>query len=82
MVQFSDHAEIVTFYGVKQMAQALNTSDMHVRQMRTRNSIPPAYWDDLVADAKKHGLEDAISLEVLAKTAKNRFRQPREPAAA
>jgi hypothetical protein len=82
MSEFRDHAQIVTFYGVKNMADALGTSDMHVRQMRTRNSIPPAYWDDLVSDAKQRGLDGDITLEVLAKTAKSRFRQSREPAAA
>jgi hypothetical protein len=74
MKQFSDHADIVDFYGLDDLAKALGTTRAHVRQMHSRNSIPSHHWDRLVADARRRGMDGAISLDVLAQTQKKRFR--------
>jgi len=82
MKQFSGHAEIVDFYGLDHLANALGTTRAHVRQMRNRNSIPSHHWDRLVADARRRGMDTVITLDVLADTQKKRFGGNRAQAAA
>jgi tryptophan synthase alpha subunit len=82
MSQFSDHADIIDFYGLDEMADALRTTRPHVRQMRNRNSIPSHHWDKLVADAQRRGVDGVITLNVLAETQKKMFRGGRRECAA
>lgn len=42
---------IIDAYTVKYLATVLGVPENHVRTMRTRDSIPPEYWTDLVNNA-------------------------------
>lgn len=53
---------------VAALAQDLETSDSHVRTMRTRNSIAARFWTRLDAAARKRGIA-GVTLERLAELA-------------
>lgn len=59
----------VAFGGPKRFAAALGIKHFHAGTMKTRGSIPPAYWADLVSAAHEHGIE-GVTLEALAEMAK------------
>ncbi len=53
------------------LAEALRTTSHHVSIMKQRNSVPAAYWADLVAYAREQGKPE-ITFELLAEIAKER----------
>ena len=67
METFSDI--IGSFGGPAKFAEAINIKGFHAQTMKARDSIPPAYWADTVAEAQKRGIE-GVTLEKLAEIAK------------
>lgn len=53
------------FGGAAKFAEATGVTASHAQTMKTRDSIPPAYWGDVVSAAARIGLEE-ITLEALA----------------
>lgn len=62
-----------SFGGPSQFGLALGISRKHAATMKTRGSIPPEYWERLVAEAAARGIA-GITLEALAKIAAARKR--------
>ena len=59
----------VAFGGPRRFAAALGIKHFHAGTMKSRGSIPPAYWSDLVSAAQERGIE-GVTLEALAEVAK------------
>jgi hypothetical protein len=72
---------IIDKYGAADLAEAMGTTESHVRVMRVRNSIPSAYWKLLVAQARQRGW-DGLTLDKLYALQQRRFRQGRNGRAA
>ncbi len=78
---------IDAFGGPSKFAAAIRIPGFHAQSMKTRDSIPPAYWQDTVAaaryvaigeaDAAKRASLLAITLEALAELARGK-RKPSE----
>lgn len=75
-------AVIEAFGGPTKYADAIGIPGFHAQSMKTRGSIPPAYWTDTVSaaerlapsapdDLKRQALE-AVTLEKLAELAKEK----------
>lgn len=56
---------IADFGGPARFAEAIGIKDFHAQTMKTRGSIPPGYWNAVVAGAAARGIQD-ITLETLA----------------
>ena len=54
-------------------AKAVGVAESHARTMKARDSIPPEYWQALVAAAEARGIE-GVSLDLLAGFAARRRR--------
>lgn len=59
------------FDGPARFAEAIGIKDSHAQTMKTRGSIPPAYWNAVVAAAMAKGI-DGVTLEALAAIAQAR----------
>lgn len=59
-------------------ANDARTSENTAKQMRTRDSIPPGYWTDVVHGAATRGI-DGVTLETLAGLARQRARALDKP---
>jgi hypothetical protein len=53
------------FGGPSQLGEAIGVSRTHAGTMKARKSIPPEYWQRLVAAATERGIE-GVTLEALA----------------
>lgn len=60
---------IDAFGGPTKYAEAIGIPGFHAQSMKTRDSIPPAYWIDTVSAAIKRDVE-GVTLEKLADLAK------------
>lgn len=67
MTTFSDI--IQCFGGPAKFAKAIGIKGFHAQSMKTRDSIPPAYWSDTVTAAQQRGIE-GVTLQKLAEIAK------------
>jgi hypothetical protein len=56
------------FGGPASLARATGLSPVHAQTMKTRDSIPPAYWPQIVLAARQRGI-DWITAETLAEIA-------------
>lgn len=56
------------FGGPASLARATGLTPVHAQTMKTRDSIPPAYWPQIVSAARQRGIE-WISAETLAEIA-------------
>jgi len=63
---------VIEAIGVPEFARATNTTESHVRVMKTRNSIPPEYWDDLIDEATRRGLKE-VTYRRLVQLRQSRF---------
>lgn len=61
---------IDAFGGPARFAEAIGIPGFHAQSMKTRKSIPPAYWADTVSAARERHIE-GVTLEKLAEIAKN-----------
>lgn len=68
-------AVIEAFGGPTKYADAIGIPGFHAQSMKTRGSIPPAYWVDTVAAAERAHVE-GVTLEKLAELAKAKRLQP------
>jgi hypothetical protein len=57
---------IELFGGTGAFAKAINRPESHVRTMKARRSIPPAYWAKIVEAARKRRLP-GVTLEGLVR---------------
>jgi hypothetical protein len=64
-------AVIDAFGGPTKYADAIRVPGFHAQSMKTRGSIPPAYWADTVSAAAERGIE-GVTLEKLADLAKEK----------
>lgn len=65
-------ADIVrAFGGSTKFAEAIGIEVFHAQSMKTRDSIPPAYWADTVSAAIQRNIE-GVTLEKLAGLAKEK----------
>jgi hypothetical protein len=64
---------IEAFGGPIPFGNAVKIPSSHARTMKARNSIPPGYWPDVVAEAEKRRLH-GVTYEALAKCAGRRVR--------
>lgn len=64
-------AVIEAFGGPTKYAEAIGIPGFHAQSMKTRGSIPPAYWKDTVSAAIARGVE-GVTLEKLADLAKEK----------
>lgn len=62
---------IEAFGGPSKYAEALRIPGFHAQSMKTRDSIPPAYWSDTVS-AAQHREIGGVTLEKLANLAKEK----------
>lgn len=62
-------AVIEAFGGPTKFAEAIGIPGFHAQSMKTRDSIPPAYWVDTVSAASQRDVE-GVTLEKLADLAK------------
>lgn len=69
---------IDAFGGPTKYADAIKIPGFHAQSMKTRDSIPPAYWVDTVSAAVERGVE-GVTFEKLAELAKKKLPQS-EPA--
>lgn len=53
LVVMKSFRDIIDAYTVKHLAAVLGLPESHVRTMRTRDSIPPEYWADVLAQPPK-----------------------------
>jgi hypothetical protein len=60
---------IDAFGGPTKFAEAIGIPGFHAQSMKTRGSIPPAYWVDTVSAAAQRDVE-GVTLEKLADIAK------------
>lgn len=72
------YREIINAFGCPQLAQALSKPYATVASWRQRDVIPSAFWEDVVAEAKRRGLGE-VSLAQLAAIEASRKR-PRQVA--
>lgn len=64
-----------------QLAADIGVPEGTVYAWRSRNAIPPGYWSGIVESALKRGLGGVVTLELLARIAKERRkRRPAEAA--
>lgn len=56
------------FGGPTRFADAVGIKPFHAQTMKTRDSIPPGYWSDVVKAAAELGIK-GINLEALARIA-------------
>lgn len=56
------------FGGPASLARATGLTPVHAQTMKTRDSIPPAYWPQIVNAARQRGIE-WITAEKLAEIA-------------
>jgi hypothetical protein len=69
------------FGGPARLAEAIGIRPFHAQTMKTRRSIPPAYWARIVEAARQRGMK-TISVEKLAEmAAARRAEKAREQAA-
>lgn len=68
-------AVIEAFGGPTKYADAIGIPGFHAQSMKTRGSIPPAYWADTVSAARQRNVE-GVTLEKLAELAKEKRPQP------
>jgi hypothetical protein len=68
-------AVIEAFGGPTKYADAIGIPGFHAQSMKTRGSIPPAYWVDTVSAARERNVE-GVTLEKLAELAKEKRPQP------
>lgn len=68
-------AVIEAFGGPTKYADAIGIPGFHAQSMKTRDSIPPAYWVDTVSAARQRNVE-GVTLEKLAELAKEKRPQP------
>jgi hypothetical protein len=59
---------IEAFGGVVPFRDAMHLPDVNARQMKLRDSIPPAYWPQVVGAASERGI-NGVNYETLAKLA-------------
>lgn len=71
---YASHASIIDELTVSRVADAAGVDASHVRTMKARDSIPPAYWQSVVAAAVAAGVE-GVSFEVLARLAADKRSQ-------
>jgi hypothetical protein len=71
---FTSHAAIIEALGIAPLAATIGVDASHVRTMKARDSIPPTYWQAVVATAAERGL-DGVNLELLAGLAAEKRRQ-------
>ena len=64
-------AVIEAFGGPTKFAEAIGIPGFHAQSMKTRDSIPPAYWADTVSAAAARDVE-GVTLEKLAELAKEK----------
>jgi hypothetical protein len=74
------------FGGPSRYADAIGIDPVHAGTMKTRGSIPPAYWSDTVAaasylasietDSERRAALEAVTLEALAELAKAKRSPP------
>ena len=57
------------FGSLQAVADALEISAQSVWNMKQRNSIPPKYWEKLVAKADVIGQSEVVNLDALARLA-------------
>lgn len=62
---------IDAFGGPTKYAEAIGIPGFHAQSMKTRDSIPPAYWEDTVSAASELGVP-GVTLKRLAELAKAR----------
>lgn len=62
---------IEAFGGPTKYADAIGIPGFHAQSMKTRDSIPPAYWVDTVSAARERNVE-GVTLEKLAELAKEK----------
>lgn len=73
-------AVIDAFGGPTKYADAIKIPGFHAQSMKTRGSIPPAYWADTVSAATERNIE-GVTLEKLAELAKEKRSPEKESAA-
>lgn len=66
---------IEAFGGPTKFAEAIDIPGFHAQSMKTRDSIPPAYWKDTVSAAAQRDV-CGVTLEKLAEIAKSKRAQP------
>ena len=71
-------AIIEAFGGPTKFAEAISVAGFHAQSMKTRDSIPPAYWDDTVSAASERGIS-GITLKRMAKIARAKRRDASNP---
>jgi hypothetical protein len=76
----SFQAVIEAFGGPTKYAAAIGVRGFHAQSMSTRDSIPPAYWDDTVSAASERGIA-GVTLKKLAELAKAKRPSSTETAA-
>lgn len=62
------------FGGPTRLAEAIGIKPFHAQTMKTRGSIPPGYWPDVVKAASKQEIE-GLTHEALAKMAAAKMRE-------
>lgn len=77
----SFQAVIEAFGGPTKYADAIGVAGFHAQSMKTRDSIPPAYWDDTVTAASERGIS-GVTLKRLAELAKAKRPSPSTETAA
>lgn len=68
-------AVIEAFGGPTKFAEAIGIPGFHAQSMKTRDSIPPAYWKDTVSAAHERDVE-GVTLEKLAELARAKRVEP------
>jgi hypothetical protein len=63
---------IIDAFGVGAVCDILGLTDSHVRVMKTRDSIPPEYWESLI-DAAPHYKVRGLTYKVLFGMRYSRF---------
>jgi len=64
-------SEVIDAFGVSELARLLDLTEVHVRIMKTRDSIPPDYWGKIVAASADW--PEPLSWENLADIRASRF---------
>lgn len=70
-------SEIIDAFGVARLAEVLGLSESHIRVMKTRDSIAPEHWGEIVKHRPMPELED-LTLEDLHELRLSRFKNGKE----
>ena len=60
-------SDVITAFGISQLADDIGAGYEQVRKEKNRNSLPAKYWKDVLAAAKRRGIK--LTAEDLVKMA-------------